>query len=101
MAADAAVAMLGHRPGTTVEEIAAAAGVSRQTVYAHFSSREGLLAAATEHVTQEIVAAIDGAALDEGPAAAALLRLVDAAWTAFERHLFVLAGSPAGGPESD
>lgn len=75
---DAAVRLLNADPDASVEAVAAEAGVTRQTVYAHFPSRRKLLAAALDHITDEAVAAMDAARLDEGPAAGALLRLLDA-----------------------
>ncbi|WP_158850625.1 TetR/AcrR family transcriptional regulator [Saccharothrix deserti] len=75
---DAAVRLLDTNPETGVEAIATAAGVTRQTVYAHFPSREHLLAAVVDQVTAEAVAAMDAADLDTGPAADALLRLLEA-----------------------
>ncbi|MFI6318598.1 TetR/AcrR family transcriptional regulator [Nonomuraea sp. NPDC050556] len=75
---DAAVRLLNADPDARVEAVAAEAGVTRQTVYAHFPSRRKLLAAALDHVTDEAVAAMDAARLDEGPASGALLRLLDA-----------------------
>ncbi|TMR96952.1 TetR/AcrR family transcriptional regulator [Nonomuraea basaltis] len=75
---DAAVQLLNARPDASVEAIATAAGVTRQTVYAHFPSREQLLAAVLDRITEEAVAAMDAVDLDTGPAADALLRLLDA-----------------------
>ncbi|WP_067451027.1 TetR/AcrR family transcriptional regulator [Actinomadura macra] len=75
---DAAVRLLNVEPDISVEAIAAGAGVTRQTVYAHFPSRERLLVAALARLTEEAVAAMDAAGLDEGPAIEALLRLIDA-----------------------
>lgn len=83
---DAAARLLGQRPDAGVEDIAALAGVSRQTVYAHFPSRERLIHAVVDRVTAETVAAIDAARLDEGPAAEALLRFLDSTWRIFERY---------------
>ncbi|MEU4580341.1 TetR/AcrR family transcriptional regulator [Nonomuraea sp. NPDC023979] len=75
---DAAVRLLGTRPDASVEAIATAAGVTRQTVYAHFPNRDRLLAAVVDRLTEETAAAMDATGPDTGPAAAALLRLLDA-----------------------
>jgi AcrR family transcriptional regulator len=72
-----------------VEDIARAAGVSRQTVYAHFPTREALLDAVVEHATAEVTAAFDTAGLDDLPPAAALVRLLDAGWQVTARYPFV------------
>ncbi|MEU5944656.1 TetR/AcrR family transcriptional regulator [Micromonospora sp. NPDC047465] len=74
---DAAVRLLSAHPDASVEAVASAAGVTRQTVYAHFSSRQQLLAAVLDRVTEEVVAAMDAADTDTGPAADALLRMLD------------------------
>ncbi|MET9858178.1 TetR/AcrR family transcriptional regulator [Streptomyces smyrnaeus] len=75
----AAIRLLNERPDASVEAIATAAGVTRQTVYAHFPAREQLLAAALDRLTEQTVAAMAAADPDSGPAADALLRLLDAA----------------------
>jgi AcrR family transcriptional regulator len=41
-----------HGAGTTLEEVADEAGVSRQTVYLHFGSRTGLLIAMVQHIDE-------------------------------------------------
>ncbi|WP_055702793.1 TetR/AcrR family transcriptional regulator, partial [Streptomyces silaceus] len=94
---DAAIRLLGERPSVGMEAVAAAAGVTRQTVYAHFASRDALLAAVVDRLTERTMEAMDAAAIDEGPAADALVRLLDAAWRTFEEHPFVLriAADPA------
>lgn len=74
----ATVEVLDADPEASVEAIAVAAGVTRQTVYAHFPSREQLLLAVLERLTDEAVAAMDAVDLEAGPAADALLRLLDA-----------------------
>ncbi len=43
---DAATECLGRRPDASMTEVAAAAGVGRATLYAHFRSRAALLEAA-------------------------------------------------------
>ena len=72
-----------------MEDIARAAGVSRQTVYAHFPTREALLDAVIEHATAEVTAAFDTAGLDDLPPAAALVRLLDTGWQVTARYPFV------------
>lgn len=87
---DAAVAVLGDRPDASMSEVAAAAGVARQTVYAHFPSRDALLVAVAERARAETVAAIDAAEADAGAPAEALDRLVTGWWTSVARHARVL-----------
>lgn len=76
---DAAARILNDHPEASVETIAAGAGVTRQTVYAHYPSRERLLAAVVDRLTELTATAIDTAEPDRGPAAEALLRVFDAA----------------------
>ncbi|MFD0419897.1 TetR/AcrR family transcriptional regulator [Streptomyces sp. NPDC127108] len=99
---DAAVQLLGERPDAGMAAVATAAGVTRQTVYAHFSSRDDLLTAVVDHMTERVAAAMDAAGADQGPAPDALLRLLDAAWRAAETYpaLARLGARPAP-PEED
>lgn len=90
---DAACRVLNERPQASIEDIAAAAGVTRQTVYAHFASRERLIGAVIERVTADVVAATDAAALDEGSPAAALDRLLRAWLQLMARYPFLLQDS--------
>jgi AcrR family transcriptional regulator len=83
---DAAVRVLGKRPEAGMEEVATAAGVTRQTVYAHFPSRQALLDAVIEQITVEVVAAIDAANLNAGSATEALMRWLDTSWHILERY---------------
>jgi AcrR family transcriptional regulator len=92
---EAAVRLLDDRPDTGVGAVAAEAGVTRQTVYAHFPSREALLHAALDHLTGKAVAAMDAADLDSGPAGEALLRLLDAADRTARRHPALLRAAAA------
>ena len=87
---DAAVEVLSERPDASMEEIAKAAGVSRQTVSAHHPSREALLDAVSERALGQAVAAIDAAEPERGPPAEALERLVAASWQTLERHARLL-----------
>jgi AcrR family transcriptional regulator len=76
----AARAALRERPDASMEDIAAAAGVTRQTVYAHFASREALIGALLDIVGAETVAAMDAARLDTVPPVEALRRYLDIGW---------------------
>jgi AcrR family transcriptional regulator len=83
---DAAVRVLGPHPDAKVEQVAAAAGVTRQTVYAHFPSRPQLVAAVVDRITTEVVAALDDADVDGHSAAEALLGWLDVTWRVFDRY---------------
>lgn len=83
---DAAMKVLEARPGASIEELASEAGVSRQTVYAHFESRDALVEAVVQRALGETLAAIDAAELHQGSAAEALARLIAASWQTLERY---------------
>jgi len=99
----AAVQVLNGDPDASMEAIAGSAGVTRQTVYAHFPSREELLRAVLDRLTTEAVAEIDAADIDNGPAADALFRLVDASDRTAGRHpiLFQALGAMSMNRSSD
>lgn len=98
---DAAIRLLNDRPDAKMETVAAQAGVTRQTVYAHFPSRAKLLTAALDRITEEAVAEIDAVDLDTGPAADALLRLVDAAGRTVSRYPNLLRQAEAKAEEEE
>jgi TetR/AcrR family transcriptional repressor of mexCD-oprJ operon len=83
---DAAERLLARGAPATTSAVAAEAGVSRVTVYAHFATREALLEAVVERVVRHATAAIDAARVDEGEPAAALDRLVAAGWREIDRN---------------
>lgn len=60
---DAAFAVLGNRPWTAVRmvEVAAAAGVSRQTLYNEFHSKDGLARALARREADAFLAGVDDA----------------------------------------
>ncbi len=86
----AARTVLGERPDASMEDIAAAAGVTRQTVYAHFPSRDALILALLDAAGAETFAAIDAARLDTAPPAEALARFLDMCWQLLERFPLLL-----------
>lgn len=86
----AARTVLGERPDASMEDIAAAAGVTRQTVYVHFPSRDALIAALLHALGAETVAAIDAARLDAAPPADALRRFLDIGWQLIRDNRFLL-----------
>ena len=97
---DAAIRTLGDRPDASMDEIARAAGVTRQTVYAHFPSRDALIDAVTEQATAEVTGLLDGLDLDQAPPAQALTRLLDAGWQVAARFPFLWL-QPAVDPGKD
>ena len=96
----AATQVLSEEPAASVEDIARAAGVSRQTVYAHFPSRDALLNAVIELATAEVTEAFEAAGLEEAPPAEALIRLLNAGWQVSARYPF-LWNLPEVSPDED
>lgn len=98
---DAAVQVLGRHPDAKVEQVAAAAGVTRQTVYAHYPSRPLLVAAVIDHITAEAVAALDAADVDSGTVTEALMRWLDVTWRLFDRYPLLLHPSATAVNQAD
>nr|WP_184838100.1 TetR/AcrR family transcriptional regulator [Kribbella solani] len=92
----AAVTVLDERVDAGLERVAEVAGVTRQTVYAHFPSRDALVNAVVDELTRETVQAIDALDLDEGPALECIQKLVGLGWRAFEEHPLLLQLPPSG-----
>ena len=83
-----------------MDEIAQTAGVSRQTIYAHYPSRDALLQAVTQHVTAEVTRELGDLDLDRGSAIDALGRWVDVSWALLRRYP-VLLTSAVMAPQGD
>jgi AcrR family transcriptional regulator len=93
--------LLRERPDASVEEIARASGVTRQTVYAHFSSRDVLVAAVINAERSEGLATVSTARLDRVPPIDALRRFLDISWQIVERCPLVLDPTLARTPGPD
>ncbi|MGZ0149412.1 TetR/AcrR family transcriptional regulator [Kribbella sp. WER1] len=96
----AALELLDEHPDASLERIAEAAHVTRQTVYAHFPSRDALLNAVLDELTAETLRAIDDLDLDHGSAFGNALGLIDLAWRMFERHPLLLHVPQTSGPDA-
>jgi AcrR family transcriptional regulator len=87
-----------------MDEIATAAGVSRQTIYAHYPSRDALLQTVTRHITAEVARGLGDLDLDRGSAIDALGRWADASWALLERYPVLLTPAvvaPEGADEQE
>ena len=92
---DAAIAVLNDRPDASMADVARAAGVTRQTVYAHYPSRDELLAAVVDRVTAEFTEVYERIRPEEGDPRDALVRLLDTAWQmTVDRFPLLLAIAP-------
>jgi AcrR family transcriptional regulator len=70
----------------SLEQVAASAGVSRATLYHHFSSRDALMDALTERSVAEVTSALAAGRPDEGSPTEAMERLLLAAWQVVGRY---------------
>ncbi|MFJ9805947.1 TetR/AcrR family transcriptional regulator [Streptomyces wuyuanensis] len=72
----AAAALLARKSTATMDEVARAAGIGRATLHRHFAGRDALVKALEAFGIAEFEAAVDRAALEDGPADDALRRLI-------------------------
>lgn len=72
---DAVAATLAGNLGASMQEVAAAAGVSRATLHRAFASRENLLDTVAAHAVSEAQRIFDEAGIDDRPAQEAFDRL--------------------------
>jgi TetR/AcrR family transcriptional regulator, mexCD-oprJ operon repressor len=83
---DAAEELLQSKGHATISAVAARAGVSRVTVYAHFPTFAAILEAAVERAVRRTMAALQAVAPEEGPPIEALDRMLAAAWQHLARY---------------
>ena len=73
-----AAEVLSAAPAASMEEIAAAVGISRATLFRRYPNRQVLVSAVARAAAEAYVAATDAARLEEGPPDDALRRLIAA-----------------------
>jgi TetR/AcrR family transcriptional regulator, mexCD-oprJ operon repressor len=88
---DAAERLLASGADTSTSAVAAAAGVSRVTLYAHFPTRGDLLEATAARAVSRGAEAIATADLRAGEPAHALDRLIETSWQRLDLTLFEVA----------
>jgi AcrR family transcriptional regulator len=86
--------LIAADPGVSMERVAAAAGVSRATLYHHFSSRDALLDALTDASIREVTAALRAARPEEGAAPEAMERVLLAAWEVIGNYRGLIIVNP-------
>jgi TetR/AcrR family transcriptional repressor of mexCD-oprJ operon len=77
---DAAERLLRDGGTAPISAVATEAGLSRVTVYSHFSDRSRMIEAVVERTVRRVTEAITAADIDRGPAVDALQRLVKESW---------------------
>ncbi len=83
---DAAQDLLARTGLASVSAVAAQAGVSRVTVYAHFPTPEALMEAVVTRAVGRTAAVMAVVQPDQGPALAALDRLLAAGWRELDSY---------------
>jgi TetR/AcrR family transcriptional regulator, mexCD-oprJ operon repressor len=92
---DAAEALLHDGEAASIAAVAARAGVSRVTVYAHFATREAILEAVIERAVARAVVAFDEAAAGAASSLEALERSITASWAELSRNTAIAEAAAA------
>ncbi len=90
---DAAERLLERRAQASIAGVAAEAGVSRVTVYAHFATRDELLEAVVARAVGRATVALDAARPEHGPPLEALDRVIAAGWRELDRNRAIAQAS--------
>lgn len=83
---DATLELLRRGEQANFSAVAAESGLSRPTVYAHFSNRELLLEALVERAIRDATGAFASAEVEAGTGHEALERLLTSGWRDIARH---------------
>src|SRR5215472_4223602 len=83
---DAAEELLASQGHASITAVAAQAGVSRVTVYAHFPDWTALLEAAVERAVRQTMTTLESVHPQDGPPAEALDRMIAATWQHLARY---------------
>jgi AcrR family transcriptional regulator len=83
---EATTELIATDPGASMERVAAAAGVSRATLYHHFRSRDALMDKLTDQSIGEVTTAVAAARPAEDNPAQAMERVLRAAWQVIGRY---------------
>jgi AcrR family transcriptional regulator len=92
---DAAEALLEAGAAASIAAVAARAGVSRVTVYAHFDTREAILEAVVERAVARALLAFEEATSGADSAGEALERVIEASWEKLSRHSAIAQAAAA------
>src|SRR5438067_13395656 len=83
-------ALAEHGRGANMAEVAAAAGVSRATLYRYYPDREALLEALASHALADAAARLVDAGLERAPVEEAIERIVRALTAVGDRYAVLL-----------
>jgi TetR/AcrR family transcriptional regulator, mexCD-oprJ operon repressor len=83
---DAVARLLERGNSASIVAVANEAGVSRVTVYAHFTTREQLLEAVVERTVKRTTEALDEVEPERGPPLEALQRVIEVGWRDLDRN---------------